>query len=62
MSISLKTNEGSKKVDWICTNLTEMILTIQLNFENPIEVSSQQTDLLVVDFLDPDFFILKTRT
>jgi hypothetical protein len=42
--------------------MTDVSLNIQLIFDKPVEVSSQRTDLLVVKFLDPDLFILSTKT
>jgi hypothetical protein len=62
IDISIKTFEGVERVSWKCSNLSERILTIQLFFDNPIEISTQRTDLLTVKILNPDLFILQTKT
>jgi len=54
LDISIETFEGKERVNWTCSNLTETDLTIQLFFENPIEISTQRTDLLTVKILNHD--------
>lgn len=61
LSVQLKTMNGLQNVSWFCSNFTNMSLSLQLQFSNPLEVSSYNVDKLIVKFTEPNLFILSNK-
>ena len=48
-------------LSWWCTEFSNHSFHLQLNFTDPMEVSQDHQDQLVLTFTQPDLFVLLSR-
>ena len=61
MRVQLKTEYTVIDLDWWCTDFTNQTIILQLNFTDPMAISQNNQDQLVVEFLKTDLFVLNAR-
>lgn len=61
LSVQLQTKYSSKNVDWWCTAFKNQSIFLQLNFTDPMEISQDNRDRLIIKFVNTDLFMLSAR-
>ena len=61
LKVQLQTKYAVLDLDWRCTDFTDQTIILQLNFTDPMEISQNHLDQLVVTFLQTNLFILSAR-
>ena len=61
LKVQLQTKYAVLDLDWRCTDFTDQTIILQLNFTDPMEISQNHLDQLVLTFLQTDLFVLSAR-
>ena len=61
LKVQLQTKYTVLDLDWWCTDFTNQTIMLQLNFTDPMEISQNNLDQLVVSFLQTELFVLSAR-
>ncbi len=61
LKVQLQTKYTVLDLDWWCTDFTNQTIILQLNFTDPMEISQNNLDQLVVSFLQTELFVLSAR-
>ena len=61
LKVQLQKNYAVQDLDWWCTDFTNQTIIMQLNFTDPMEISQNHIDQLVVTFLQTYLFVLSAR-
>lgn len=62
LSVQIETKYTTKNVDWQCVGFTNKSIQLQLNFTDPMEISQDHQDRLILKFLQADLFVLSDQS
>ena len=62
LSVQIQTKFAIEDVDWWCKEFSNQSIKLQLNFTNPMEISQDHQDKLLLKFVQTDLFVLSARS